>query len=119
METWKARRDANIVVTIDVRSCHVYTCGRLTGARHGGVPGILRTEHPASIHWQRRGQRLHVDPELDRVSSVYRYCSIGEALSLVRHGKISFAHPTSWKDKFEHEVQSTIFGTGRRFAHRN
>lgn len=62
---------------------------------------------------------MRVDPVLTAapVVFIYRYCSIGEALAIVKSGKMTFAHPSVWKDKFEHEVQNQIFDKTGRFAH--
>lgn len=83
----------------------------------GYKPNPLLSETLVPIEWDESSKELMIDPELQGDALVYRYCTIAEALLLIRHGKMAFAHPTAWKDKFEHEVQSKIFGKSGRFAH--
>ncbi len=72
------------------------------------------------IAWRSAARRghLHIDPAIDALASwqVYRYCSLPEALALLGRGELSFAHPRTWPDKYEHHVGQALFAGDGPFA---
>lgn len=71
-----------------------------------------------AIDWRRSGRRIHLDPAADDLAQyqVYRYCSLPEALQLLGRGQWSFAHPTTWPDKYEHHLSRELFGARGPYA---
>ncbi|HEX5756609.1 MAG TPA: DUF2971 domain-containing protein [Arenimonas sp.] len=71
-----------------------------------------------AIDWRRSGRRIHLDPTADDLAQyqVYRYCSLPEALQLFGRGQWSFAHPTTWPDKYEHHLSRELFGAQGPYA---
>jgi hypothetical protein len=58
-----------------------------------------------------------VDPDLSRLGdcAVYRYASLAEAFAFCE-GRVSFAPPASWPDKYEKHVGSELFSGNGPFA---
>ena len=65
-----------------------------------------------AIDWRLSARRIHLDPAADELAryQLYRYCSLPEALQLLGRGQWSFAHPTTWPDKYEHHLSRELFG---------
>lgn len=67
--------------------------------------------------WENLGSRIRLDraltPHLD--AKVYRYCTIAEALLLLRGGAWTFVRPASWPDVYERHVSKELFGDAAVF----
>lgn len=67
--------------------------------------------------WKNQGTRVRLDrallPHLGM--RVYRYCSIAEALGLLRGRAWTFVRPESWPDVYEKHVAKELFGDDRIF----
>ena len=68
------------------------------------------------VKWKSVGKRVRVDSALDhlRYRICYRYAPIAEVVALL-DGRMTFAHPRTWPDQYEHLVNS-LFGTEAPFS---
>jgi Protein of unknown function (DUF2971) len=71
-----------------------------------------------SIRWKKYGAHMHLDPGIESLLeySVYRYTSIAEALCLC-DGRMTFANPKKWPDKYESHLTDRLFSGSGPFAH--
>jgi len=74
-------------------------------------------ELPDRLLWDNIGRRVRLDrllaSHLD--AKVYRYCSVAEALMLLRGGAWTFMKPTTWPDVYEKHVGKELFGDAAIF----
>lgn len=77
----------------------------------------LRSNRLDAIPWTTQGERVRIDPAIEQICNyaVYRYASIAEAL-LMCEGKITFAPPHLWPDKYESFLAKQLFGERAPFA---
>ena len=73
--------------------------------------------HVGRVDWKLSGANLRLDPAVGALLSerIYRYASIAEALMLCS-GKMTFASPALWPDKYESHVIDKLFATPGPFA---
>lgn len=85
-------------------------------AHHEVRRPIFETSPPA-VAWREVGDNFYIDQDLDSLSSnsVYRYSSIAEAILLCR-GKVSFAKPDNWPDKYEGHLVRALFSDGAPYS---
>lgn len=74
-------------------------------------------ELPGKLRWTDAGKRVKLDqllaPHVD--AKVYRYCTLAEALMLLREGVWAFLRPASWPDVYERHVGKELFGDSAVF----
>lgn len=81
-----------------------------------GPPPLVGSSSKA-VKWRKLGRRCKIDAELSPLLDlkVYRYCTIAEALLLIRHGQLAFAKPKTWTDVYEKHVSQELFQPGAMF----
>jgi hypothetical protein len=74
-------------------------------------------ELPSKLRWIDVGKRVRLDELIAPYTEakVYRYCTLAEALMLLREGLWAFLKPTSWPDVYERHVGTELFGDSAVF----
>jgi len=95
--------------------CHAATAEKVmdTKTRHS----FPVYESPDYVQWVDAGRRVKLDSKLaDHLSvKVYRYCSLAEALMILRSRSWAFARPSAWPDVYEKHVGVELFADAAVF----